>query len=128
MKTSADAPPASSLERLFAASFGAFLGLALLKFGNPPVMEKYVDAPTNGWEFVLNTPWPISWAYLLLAVVAVLGFLVARWETPVPRWLIILPLIWVIWQALAFAHSVSPPLSRFTLEHFIACVVCFYLG
>ena len=124
----AEAPPAPLLERLFAASFGVFLGLALLKFGNPPIMEKYVAAPTNSWEFVLNTPWPISWAYLLLALITVLGLLVTRWDTRVPRWLIVLPLLWVGWQAMAGAHSVSPPLSRLTLQHFVACVLCFYLG
>ena len=124
----ADVRSAPLLQRLFALAFGAFLGLGLLKFGNPPIMEKFVAAPTNAWEFVLNTPWPISWAYLLLAPIAVTGLLVAKWDTQTPRWLIVLPLAWVVWQALASTHSISPPLSRPTLQHFVGCVVCFYLG
>ena len=56
-------PPDELLPRLFALAFGVFLGLSLLKFGNPPVMEKFVTAPANIYEFVLGTPWPISWAY-----------------------------------------------------------------
>src|SRR6266704_1726577 len=54
------------LLRSFGAVFGAFLGLALLKFGNPPIMERFVTAPANVWEFVFNSPWPIAWAYWAL--------------------------------------------------------------
>ena len=46
-----------------------FLGLTLLKFGNPPIMEKFVAAPANIYELVLGYPWPISWAYLALGMV-----------------------------------------------------------
>jgi hypothetical protein len=57
---------AQSQERLpavFAGLFGAFLGLTLAKFGNPPIMEKWVSAPTQFYEFVFGYPWPIAWAY-----------------------------------------------------------------
>src|SRR5258707_15475937 len=124
MITCAETPATPSvplLQRLFVTLFGSFLGLALLKFGNPPIMEKFVTPPANGWEFVLNSPWPISWAYVLLAGVTVLGVFVAKWQTPAPRWLVALPLLWAIWQILASAHTVSAPLSRLTVEHFIAC-------
>jgi O-antigen ligase len=62
---------------LFAGLLGALLGLCLLKFGNPPITEKYVIAPTTFWEFLLGYPWPIAWAYRLLALVAVIGLIVA---------------------------------------------------
>ena len=54
------------LPSIFAGLFGAFLGLALLKFGNPPITEKWVTAPAKFWEFLLGYPWPIAWAYWLL--------------------------------------------------------------
>ena len=41
---------------VFTAAFGAFLGLALLKFGNPPIIERPVTTPTNANQFVLGYP------------------------------------------------------------------------
>ena len=80
-------PARDWLALIFCALFGAFLGLSLLKFGNPPIMEKWVTAPTNIWEFVLGYPWPIDWAYLLLAGLAVVGGAVAlgKQTTSSPR-------------------------------------------
>jgi O-antigen ligase len=118
----------SGLARLFAGLFGAFLGLCLLKFGNPPIMEKYISPPGNAYEFVLSGPWPIGWAYGMLVVLAVLGLFVARWRTPAPGWLLTLPLVWLGWQVLAVSWSVDAGLSQGVVKHFIACVACFYLG
>src|SRR5579862_5768977 len=86
---------------VFTALFGGFLGLALLKFGNPPIMEKWVTAPTNVYEFIIGSPWPITWAYTLLAIVALLGMSVAKRGAAVPYWLVLLPLAWVAWECLA---------------------------
>ena len=119
-------------DRLFPACFGAFLGLALLKFGNPPIMEKWVNAPGDKYEFLISTPWPIAWAYWLLVLLIVLGFFTAKCaKTPlssVQKRLLLLPLVWFGWQCLATANSVDPQLSKPTLLHFAACLVCFYLG
>ncbi len=150
------APGASRLlETLFTGLFGAFLGVSLLKFGNPPIMEKWVALPGSFAEFLIITPWPITWAYLFLGLVALLGvaiicreLLAAREsgqphqdQTPPPRsagsgqkgrraplWLLLLPLAWLLWQFLATTSAVDPQLACPTLHHFAACVVCFYLG
>jgi len=113
---------------VFAGLFGALLGLCLLKFGNPPIMEKYVTAPEGVWEFLLGYPWPMAWAYGMLLVVALAGLAVARWKLTAPRWLLALPLLWLVWEFIAGAHSVSPELTQAVLKHFAASVVCFYLG
>ena len=79
MKSEPQAPAARGdgvWPTIFAGLFGALLGLCLLKFGNPPITEKYVAAPANFWEFLLGYPWPIAWAYRLLALVAVAGLAV----------------------------------------------------
>src|ERR1051326_4465267 len=123
--------------RIFAGCFGAFLGLSLLKFGNPPIMEKWVTAPANIWEFLLGYPWPISWAYWMLAVLALFGLAVSVRPSPLAlrpsislplSWLVALPLFWLLWQCLSAINSVDADLSKVTLKHFAACVACFYLG
>ena len=121
------APSESRLPGWFAALAGAFFGLALLKFGNPAVLEKLVEHPTNIWEWVFNA-WPVTIGFGLLAGVAGVGIFAARWKTNAPRWLVLLPLVWLGWQFIAATHTVDAELTRATLKHFTACVVCFYLG
>lgn len=121
------APSGSRLPGWFAALAGAFFGLALLKFGNPAVLEKLIERPANGWEWIFNG-WPVSVGFGLIAGVAVMGIFVARWKTNSPRWLVLLPCVWLGWQFIAATHTVDAELTRATLKHFTACVVCFYLG
>jgi len=116
------------LPRFFALCFGAFLGLTLIKFGNPPIFESWVTAPGNIYEFVLGSPWPITWAYGLMGLVVIAGLFVGQWKPNVPHWLVGLPLGWLAWQCFAAAASVNPALSKPTVAHFLGCVVCFYLG
>src|SRR5438094_1572550 len=125
-----DLSPASNrkLPRIFAGLFGALLGLSLLKFGNPPIMEKWVSLPENGYEFLLGYPWPMTWAFLLLGIVTVVGLFIPRRKSTVPRWLLVLPLIWFGWQLLSGIQTVDLELTKSTVRHFAACLVCFYLG
>src|SRR6266404_2332093 len=98
------------LRRVFAGLFGAFLGLSLLKFGNPPIMEKWVSTPADAYEVLLGYPWPIKWAWWLLSLVAVVGILSADWRRDAPRWLLALPLIWFGWQCVAGTQAVDSEL------------------
>ena len=120
--------PGKLLRVIFAGAFGAFLGLTLLKFGNPPIMEKWVTTPANIYEFMFGYPWPISWAWCLLVIVVLLGLFCAKWNPHAPRWLLVLPLIWFGWQCVAATQSLDPELTRATLKHFAVCILCFYLG
>jgi putative inorganic carbon (HCO3(-)) transporter len=115
------------LPRVFAAAFGALLGLALLKFGNPVVLEKFIAVPGDGLE-MLVAAWPISWSYPLLAIVAALGLFAVRPRRTVPLWILILPACWLIWQFVSATQTVDGTLTLATLKHFVACAVCFYLG
>ncbi|EEF62444.1 O-antigen ligase family protein [Pedosphaera parvula] len=115
------------LPNVFAGLFGLLLGLALVKFGNPVIMEKLVDPPANFLEMILN-PWPAIWGYWLLAGVTVLGLMVAKRETNAPKFLVALPLAWLVWEFIAGTSTVDKALTRATLAHFTTCVVCFYLG
>lgn len=114
---------------IFAGLLGAFLGLSLLKFGNPVIMEKWVTPPGDIYEFLLGYPWPIGWAYGLLVIVCLAGlFCLQRGAGGVPRWLILLPIAWLFWEFLSGTQSMEPRLTSQTVKHFAACVACFYLG
>jgi hypothetical protein len=129
MKATAARPAADrdGLAKTFAVLFGLLLGLALLKFVNPAVFEKFEQWPANGYEWAINS-WPVALGYWLLAGLASMSVFVVRREARAPRWLIVLPLVWLGWQVAAAMHTVDAELTRSTLKHFASCVVCFYLG
>ncbi len=119
--------------RIFASLFGAFVGLALLKFSTPPVitaspmMAELIAPPTSGFEWLLGQ-WPPEIGYWVLGGLVLFGIALARRQTNTPRWLFALPVAWLFWQCLATTQTVDAELSRATLKHFTAGVVCFYLG
>ena len=114
-------------QRVFAGCLGGFLGLSLLKFGNPVILDRMVEPPTNIWEYLLQ-PWPVAWGYWLLAGLIILSFSVMRLSSETPRWIIVLPLVWLGWQGVAAIKTVDVHLTRVTIIHFATCVVFFYFG
>jgi O-antigen ligase len=90
-------------------------------------MERFVTPPTNGYEWVIST-WPTNIGYWLLAGVVMAGLFVIRVQSCAPRWLLGLPLAWLVWQFISATQTVDAELTRVTLKHFVACAVCFYLG
>ena len=114
-------------EVLFVAGFGLVLGISLLKFGNPIVLNDAVAAPQNRIEFIIQ-PWPVEWGYVLLAGLVGLGLRLGKFQTAAPTWIVALPVVWFGWQLLSGAQSIRPDLTRATLLHFGACLACFYLG
>lgn len=115
---------------LFAGLTGIFLLLVLWKFGNPIIFESMTDTPDGIFELFFQ-PWPISWGYAFIAILVVGGIVVGKvefkkdWQTAFG---LLLPLLWLTWQFISATQTVDPTLTRFTLKHFTACVVCFYLG
>ena len=117
------------LRRIFAGVFGCYLGVVMLKFGNPPIMEKWVTAPGSFLEFVIGSPWPIAWGYSALAVIALAGLGIAQWRvSPPQRRVLVLPLVWLVWELAASVRSIDHQLSYPTLVHLFACCICFYAG
>ena len=91
------------------------------------MMAELIAPPTSGFEWLLGQ-WPPEIGYWLVGGLVLMGVAVARWQTNAPGWLISLPVAWLLWQCLAATQTVDADLSRATLEHFTAGVVCFYLG
>ncbi len=116
-----------SRQRGFAALAGFFLGLGLLKFGNPAVVDRLVTPPRGYWEFLLM-PWPLAWGYALWALVLVFGLFVAERRLPRPRGLALLPAAWLAWQGLAALGTSDARLTGLHLPYFLTLVGGFYLG
>ena len=113
--------------KTFAGLTGAWLGVSLVKFGNPVILDRLVESPRGFWEMVFN-PWPVAWGYWMLSVLAISGAGVVRFKTSAPRWLVALPMVWFVWQLVAATQTVDVQLTNATLLHFAACNACFYLG
>jgi O-antigen ligase len=112
---------------IFTSALGVLLGLSLLKFGNPVILDHLIEKPT-GWEEFRVQSWPLLWGFWLLGAATALGGWVVRFQTSLPRWLVWMPLVWLVWQFVSAIQTVDAPLTVVTLEHFVACVVLFYLG
>ena len=125
--------------RFLSALLGAFFGLCLLKFSNPPIMEKYVDRPASVFEAMATNPWPIAWAYWLLgflavAVIAVLAASAglrasvvqffrdteAAFPSKLKRAVVFLPVLWLAWQFVSSLFTLSHELSTPTVIHYAA--------
>ena len=112
---------------IFSCLAGAWLGLSLLKFGNPVILEGAIEAPKSVADW-LHQSWPVRGGYALLVLVLVAGLKVARFGMKSPSPIIWLPLAWLAWQLVSATRSVNPVLTTATLPHFVACVVGFYTG
>jgi hypothetical protein len=119
---------------LFAAVAGFFFFVALLKFGNPVILDSQVTPPENFYEFLYQL-WPVRWGYIGVVMLIIVGLIaIASGRDPVApvrprfRWYLALPLLWFIWQLVSAGYTVDSKLTDITLRHFTMCVALFYLG
>jgi hypothetical protein len=127
MSSCKNAPVADGWQGVFAGAVGLWLALALIKFGNPVILDQQVKAPVSGEELLVS-PWPVAWGYALLAVVIFAGARGWRWNSPIPRWFLAAPLVWLCWQLVSATQTVDRALTMATLPHFVSCVAAFYVG
>jgi hypothetical protein len=114
----------------YALAFGLFLGVAILKFGNPVILDQKITPPDSLSEF-WNDAWPTHWANWIFLPLLLVGAAVAyanklRW--PATQWLWSLPLLWFGWQLFSATHTVDANLTATTLWQFFGCVACYFLG
>jgi hypothetical protein len=115
---------------IYALTFGLFLGLAILKFGNPVILDQKISPPNSFLE-AWSDFWPTHWANWILSPLAIAGAVLAiakksRW--PQTRWLWLLPLLWFGWQLFSATQTVDANLTIVTLWQFSGCVACYFLG
>jgi len=122
--------PSSTGSESFALWFGLFLGLCLLKFGNPVILDHKI-IPPDSLNDLWNNFWPTHWAkwFLLPLIAAAIFFIFKNKQCwPVSHWLWGLPLIWFGWQLLAGLQSVDKALTVATIWQFFGCIACYFIG
>lgn len=114
----------------FAVVFGLFLGLAMVKFGNPVILAGTID-PITSLSELGNNPWPIHWGNRLLLPFALAGGWLAlnsKSGWPGSRWLWLSPSVWFGWQLVSATQTVDRTLTATTLWHFAGCLACYFIG
>lgn len=123
--------PADTRGTALASLFGLALGVGLLKFGNPVILDHLVETPRSLEEWRVFA-WPLRIGFLLLIPVVLAGAaFVATHPDRRPRapaWILGCLGAWFAWQVVATVAAVDPPSARALLAHFAACAVGFVLG
>jgi len=117
-------------ERYFAHAFGFFLGLTILKFGNPVILDSKISPPVSFSDF-LNDAWPTHWANWILLPLALVGAAIIfskKLPWPIIKRLWLLPLLWFGWQLFSATSTVDANLTATTLWQFSGCVAGYFLG
>lgn len=127
MKTPASPPAAWP-----AAVLGGILGLAILKLGNPVILEQQIGTPATPDDWI-SQPWPPrTGRWLLLGLVLAMAVLPGAWsllrDGLRPRWLWLPPVAWLAWQLASASGSVDATLTATTLPHLATVAVAFALG
>lgn len=122
----------SSVITGLALLFGLFLGLCLIKFGNPVILDQKIIPPKTFSE-ALYTAWPTHWAnwifWPLTIISMAAAFITKRdWRWPVPHVLWVLPLLWFGWQLVSARTTVDAALTTTTLCQLGGCVTCYFVG
>ena len=118
--------------RLWSLVFGLFLGLTLLKFGNPVILDRHIPTPLS-WSEYLNQPWPVRWSFWGMGILLLSGLVLATRQAgttwtpihPMLRWPL---LVWFGWQWISAGQSVDGTLTYLTLIHLTGVVSAFCLG
>jgi O-antigen ligase len=121
------APALSGREILFLLAAGLWIGLSPVKFGNPVIFSSIITPPADLAEFVFVS-WPVSWGYVVLALVVLASLPLLKPAFHKEHWPIGLLLLWLFWQFLSAGRTIDKQLSTPALVHFVSCVIALLLG
>ena len=115
----------------YALAFGLFLGLCILKFGDPVILDQKILPPANISEF-WSDAWPThwdNWIFFPLATAGAIVLLSSPWpQLRFTRALVFLPLLWLGWQFVSATQTVDANLTATTLWQFCGCVASYFIG
>jgi len=114
-------------EAIYSGLVGLFIAFALIKWGNPVIMDAQIATPSSYLEAVL-APWPMAWAYRLALVVLLGGLFFAKKVTGISRVWLALPLVWFGLQIISAFYAVDTALCWAVIPHFGVAVAMFFVG
>lgn len=139
-------PPPLQFWDGYVLAFGLCLGLCILKFGDPVILDQKIDAPSS-WSEYWSDSWPTHWAnwiFFFLVAIGVAGFLFtagrgsgtsrSRQQGGRPslmglsKSLIFLPLLWMGWQFVSATQTVDADLTATTLWQYGGCIAAYFVG
>jgi O-antigen ligase len=126
-KTIAETAQNRTSQWVLAVVAGLFLFIAVVKYGDPVILDKLVQPPEN-IEAAVFQSWPLQWGYWLTLPLIVVGLAAIGRAGLDFKWPLALPLVWLVWQFISATKTVNPELTAMTLKHFSVCVLLFYLG
>ena len=106
---------------------GLMIGLTLVKFGNPVVLDYLVIKPANFGE-LFATAWPLAWGYAFALAALVICRVIWRPALVAPPPLCAVAIGWFGWQLIAAQSSVSPEMSRTVVVHFGFAMLFLFSG
>lgn len=122
--------PSLNARDWFGLILGMFLGLALIKFGNPVILDSKIEVPqsiSDLWAYA----WPLSWTHWIFVLLACVGAWVifqSKMRWPATRWLWVLPVVWFGWQLVSTFGSEDSALTNSTVWQFAGCLGCYLVG
>src|ERR1700679_3786127 len=111
----------------FAIAAGVFFFIAIIKLGDPVILDSVVTPPQSILEAYYES-WPAKWGYCLAVPFLALGLTAISWKRLKFKRVLVLPGLWLAWQFVAATQTVSSTLTAQTISHFTICVALFYLG
>lgn len=120
-------PAFFSYDAFFCLFAGFWVGLSLLKFGNPIILDRLVSQPKFFIEILLES-WPVKWGYALTTLLLIAGVRLVKVQVTRRMWPIGLLLLWFFWALLSNTRSIDPRLSNPTMVHFAFCLIAFFIG
>jgi hypothetical protein len=126
-KSATEKPSAASL--VFPVMAGLFFFISIIKFGSPVIIDRYnvIEVPQDITSAIYDM-WPLHWGTWLFVPVALAGLFAIEWNRVKLHWVLALPLLWLGWEFISGAQTVSPALTKLTLTQFTICAGLFYLG
>ncbi len=117
---------------LRSVALGSLLGLAILKFGNPVILEQQIGVPGPLTEWI-SRPWPVRIGLILFAILACVFLLRSNTlsrlrQSNLPGWITWPLASWAGWQIVSSFGTVDSTLTSLTLPHLLSVGAAFIMG
>ncbi len=98
---------------------GVFFFITIVKLSSPVIIDRSIEAPQDLGS-AINFPWPPRWGVMMFVPFALAGLFAMEWNSVKLRWVIALPMIWLVWEFISATQSLSPTLTKLHVQSLAA--------